>query len=379
MSRIRLLVLPALMLAGALHAASATNLLPGITFYNGPEKLTGKLVFLLQHNKPKGEFDVPVNSLTAASIYEFDLSQKKLQKVTDSPFGHFVSTDDGNTICVMCWLGEWRQNNNTNAFIYSKFLGLSRFLKLEAQPQDSTVILNDHVFFVLEGYDFINAGYYLTTNHVLLEEKLIDYDIAKDQTRLIEFQDASQWQYQTYSMIYAPSGKSNILNFQYAGHGERLKDGKDYPQDFYSLDVQSGKILGTAGSLGYEDNDRFEFKSLDGNYVGFEGNDAPIEGFTLISAPVSWNDVETKPKISDKKIKVLHKFSKLNAIINGGRIEYQLCQMSPDHHYALVRKGEACTYYVVDVLTGKTRRLFQADNSTSPLIWGFHWVRTNNK
>src|ERR1035437_7559004 len=37
---------------------TSMNLLPGLTYYDGPEKLTGKLIFLLQHNKPKNEFDV---------------------------------------------------------------------------------------------------------------------------------------------------------------------------------------------------------------------------------------------------------------------------------------------------------------------------------
>jgi hypothetical protein len=370
------LALLPLMFVSALHAGS-TNLLPGIKFYNGPENLTGKLLFLVQHDTPKGEFDILTNSLTAASIYEFNLSQNKLHKVADSPFGNFVSTEDGNTICVNYWLGEWRQGSDTNAFIYSKASGLSRILKLEATPQEATVIVGNHVFFEIQGYDFASVGYYTTTNHKSLETKLIDYDIAKDEARLIEFSDASQWQYQSYEMIYAPSGQSNILNFHYSASGKQLKDGKHYPADFYSLDVQSGKVLGTAEPLGYEDGERFKFKSFDGNYVGFEGNDAPRFGFTLISAPVSWDDLETKPKISGAKIKVLHKFFKLNAIFNGG--EYQLCKMSPDHRYALVSEGTKHIYYLVDVSTGKTRVFLNIDTeaSTRNSLWNndVRWVQ----
>jgi hypothetical protein len=65
------------MFATTLQAGS-TNLLPGIMYYDGPEKLTGKLVFLFEHNRPTGEFDIPTNTLKAASIYEFDLSDGKM-------------------------------------------------------------------------------------------------------------------------------------------------------------------------------------------------------------------------------------------------------------------------------------------------------------
>jgi hypothetical protein len=108
--------------------------------------------------------------------------------------------------------------------------------------------------------------------------------------------------------------------------------------------------------------------------VGFEGNDAPVEGFTLVSAPVSWSDIDSKPQVPDKQIKVLHTFSKLNALINGGGIEYQLCEMSPDRRYALVREGDSHTYYLVDVSTGKTRLLLKTSSSINSSVWGLYWV-----
>ena len=95
---IRFLVLVSMLLAGALQAGS-TNLLPGITFYDGPEKLTGKLVFLVQSNYFEDEFFVATNS--SPSIYEFDLQYKKLTKVIDCPYGRTIYSHDGDIFCII--------------------------------------------------------------------------------------------------------------------------------------------------------------------------------------------------------------------------------------------------------------------------------------
>src|ERR1035437_5358402 len=118
----RLLALFPFLLANVLHAGQPESL-PGTTYYDGPEKLTGKLVFCAQHNKSNNESNmlpdgsVSPNGLTTSSIYEFDLQRKKLNKLTDSPNGAFIPafipSCDGDVFCVVYQLG-WRDGADTN-------------------------------------------------------------------------------------------------------------------------------------------------------------------------------------------------------------------------------------------------------------------------
>src|SRR6185295_1904066 len=48
--------------------AATNQLLPGLTYYPGKEKLTGKIAFLISHDDTE-----QTNYLKAASIYEIDL------------------------------------------------------------------------------------------------------------------------------------------------------------------------------------------------------------------------------------------------------------------------------------------------------------------
>ena len=147
-------------------------------------------MFLVQH-----DYRMETNSATAASIYEFDLSQKKLKKVTDCPDGSFVPSRVGGTFSVVYQFGMGN-GENTNIFAYSEALGLSRMTNIEGSPP-GTVSINNHIFCYLEGYNHVSAGHYLITNKDQpTATKIIDYDIGGNQIRPIQLQNASLWQYQ---------------------------------------------------------------------------------------------------------------------------------------------------------------------------------------
>src|SRR5436305_1037416 len=112
---------------GALNAENGTNLLPGLTYHPGPEKLDGKLVFLIRH-----DCRVQTNSPNAASIYEFDLSQNQQKKLTDCPFGQFGAAEKGSTFCVVFVNGKWDIGKDTNVFAYSAALGGGRVTNVES-------------------------------------------------------------------------------------------------------------------------------------------------------------------------------------------------------------------------------------------------------
>jgi hypothetical protein len=351
----RLLALFSFMITSGLHASQIESF-PGTTYYDGPEQLTGKLIFISQHYKPKGDFDLPVNGPAASSIYEFDLQQKKLHKLADSPNGILTVSRDGNTFCVVHQFGIG-QESRTNVFIYSKSSGLSRTVHLESPP-GRTAAFSGHIF--------IEVG------ENMFHQRLVDYDIAKDLIRQIELPDASKWEYQDYDRIHASPGQTNILHFQYNGFGKRLAEGKDYPTGIYSLDINTGAIRPfLVGSLAVDrDDDSFWFKTFEGNCISFSGGDgAPFNGFKLVST--DWSYVGSDEIVKDDKennIKILHQFSKLEAALKSTG-EYQLIQTSPDLHYAWVKTGEGGTYYLVDVSTGKTRVLFKTDESVTMVRW----------
>jgi hypothetical protein len=369
-SLIRYLSLLPLFFGGVLHAAS-TNLLPGIIYYDGPEKLTGKLVFLVQH-----DYTVETNWESAASIYEFDLRERKLHKVTASPFGQVSVSPEGNTFCVIYWLGNWGNDKATRAFIYSKPLGLTRVFNLDSPP-NITRSVGDHVFFELQD-----------------GRRLLNYDISHEKISPVELPEASQWSNEGYDRIHTSSGQTNALHFSYnprSHSGTQIRNGKEYPDGIYSFDILTENIKWLSKDYICQDDEGFTPKAFDGRFILFEGSGAPIEGFTLVSSPWEDNDIEDHSlKERRSSIKVLHKFSKLGAIMNGGT-EYFLKQMSPDHHYALVRTttslnyrkfsewpGSTQTYYLVDVVTGKTRILLEdrTEATTKSALWNgdLHWV-----
>lgn len=331
-----------------------TNLLPGITYYDGPEELTGKLVFLVQH-----DYTVTSNSETAASIYEFDLSQKRLRKATDSPVGTLIAAREGDTLCVNYWLGKFGIGKATNVFIYSNAKEATQIVHLEGEPQN-TIILGNHVFIELKGYDYPRPGYYLTQNSMPVETKIVDYDIAAGKLKPFNFTDADTNQPGEYGGIYR---LGDLLYFHYSYQGAKTNAASKHNlTGDYSFDVRTGNISKVKDlDTRYE---HFLFKTFDGNDIGFDGSGWPIEGSKLIFSSG----------------KTLHRFGRA----------CQLLQISPDRHFAFVESiepvssrkfsqlpGTIIIYYLVDVSNGKTRVLLKDETvvTTRSSMWGqLYWV-----
>lgn len=289
------------------YASQSTNIMPGVKYYVGTEKLDGKLVFLVQHDYTSWN-----NSGAAAIIYELDLANGQIKPITDCPYGRFIPAHDGKTYAVVYMTGDAAAGygSDTNIFVYSKALGLSRTTNIECSPQDS-FIADGCAFFKLEGYNFPSVGHYLTQSNKPTETKLVVYDITNNRVRIA-----------------------------------------DLPYSHYRN----------------QESEPFSFKSFDGQHIFFEGRNAPIEGTTLVSSPLDFSDaLVDDPK--GEKARVLHRFSLLGPFSG----LYELMQMSPDRRYALIRllkpvshrkyskedQGTTQTYYLVDVSNGETRVLLE--------------------
>ncbi len=314
-------MLLSLLVTGALHASS-TNLLPGIIFYDGPEKLTGKLVFLVQH-----DYTVETNGENTASVYEFDLQKKQLRKLTDSPVGQMSVSPDGNLFSVI-FAKHSGMGSDTNLFVYSKISQANQITNVESSPQ-GMFISGGNVFLQLQGYNFPSAGYYLVTNGSATERKLLEYNFDKNQLQEGNF--SSEW----------------------------------------NRNQTSGE----------------DFKAFDGNYIFFEGKDAPIDGLTLVSSPLNFRDYND-PNSNRGKTKLLHKFSVFFLFSR----THELLQLSPGGHFALIKSiepithrkfsewpGSTTTFYLVDVSTGKTRVLLEnkTEAETRTSLWNdfIYWTQ----
>jgi hypothetical protein len=320
-SAIRFAMLFSLMVAGVLHASS-TNLLPGIIYYDGPEKLTGKLVFLVQH-----DYTVETNGENTASIYEFDLQKKQLCKLTDSPFGRMSVSPDGNLMSVIFWTSRWSIGKDTNLFVYSKISKSIQKTNVESSPQD-LFISSDNVVLKLEGYNFPNAGYYLITNGSATEAKLLEYNFDSNQMKVGDF--SKEWE------DHNSSGDT--------------------------------------------------FKAFDNRYIFFKGFDAPIDGSTLISSPWNFRDYkDADPKNEKTKVlhrfTIFSTSPKTHELLQlSPDCHYALVKsIEPITHRKFSEwPGSTTTFYLVDVATGKIRLLLEnkTETSTKSSLWnGFvNWV-----
>ena len=353
-----------------------TNILPGLTYFRGDEHLKGKLTFLHRHR-----YIDPTNSSRAASICAFDLALEKLTALTDCPTGTFLSSMLGDTCCVIYSHGIWALGNGTNVIIYSEAQDLSRNLSLTAEPK-LTVIAGNHIFFELEGHGgYKSVGQYLSTDsRELSTTTIVSYDVRRNEQRVLGLDNADKWEYQHYDRSHLPRDQTNQLHFKYRRGGKRLTEGKTYREGFYSLDLETGSIEW----MGTQDNDdsRYALVGADNRHVFFEGSEAPISGFRLVSSPwVPGQLIEPQPKNK----KVLHSFSKVSALTGGA---YWLQQLSPDRRYALVRFAESTsrktgmmpgwsrTYYLVRLNDGKTRVLLKdrVGSKTESAISEVRWV-----
>lgn len=321
---IRFLPLFPLFVATVLHAAS-TNLLPGIIYHDGPEKLTGKLVFLVQH-----DYTVETNCESAASVYEFDLQKKRFSKIINSPVGQFDISPEGNAFCTIFWKGNFGMGKDTNVFVFSENSKSSYWTNVESSPQ-GMFVADNRIFLKLQGYNFPSAGYYLVTNGNATETKLIEYNFEKNQLRTGDF--SVQWQ-----------------NHESSGRN---------------------------------------FKAFDGRYVFFEGKDAPIDGLTLVSSPWDFRDFEEQgPKGENAKVlhrfSTLSILSSTHELLqlSPDRHFALVRSIEPISHRKFPEwpGGSTTTFYLIDVSTGKTRVLLEnkTETTTHSSLWnGFiNWVRT---
>ena len=328
--------------------ASEKLLLPGLTYYQGPENLTGKLVFCLTDR------NAPIQSSASQStIFEFDLKSKKLSSVTRAPGEIFVASPKGDLYCTL--MDNLR---GTNAFVYSTKTHKSRTIELSSPPVQTTFV-GEHAFFVVE-----HPG----------GSRIVEYMADSDTTGVVTLPNASSWEREVYSDTHAPPGTSNVLHFNYAGHGSKKVDGQDYQTGYYSLDLVNRK----SQRIALSDEDRDAYQAANGRYVYFKGDDGPDKGRTLVSS--------THPKSTDdnqqgenKDVKLLHNFA-ITSLFGGA--DYWIYGLSPNHEFVFVKYGSigradsVCTYFIVNATTGQTRVLLK--DTVSSAGGGFmsevYWV-----
>ena len=367
MTHVRFLALCFVLLATgcATQRPASTTLLPGITYYQGPERLLGKLVFLKTHDTSNLE-----NSESAASIFEFDFLENTLKSSIAAPVGNLFTSGDGDIAGVIYWNGAWRKGNATNAFVYSYARKERRIINLEIVPQEIAAV-GGHVFFRL----------YKSRGNGASFDRLLDYDTVSDERQWVEFPGASKWEVNGYWMLSVPAGSTNKLQFYYSHGGKRLVAGRDYRVGDYRLDVRTRQIeavpevedsVGDAGSVAF-----------DGRRVFFLGPNSPAVGFVLVSSP--WDSSSSKQRDpKGEHLKVLHRFPKA-AVLGGG--SFVLSRISPCRRFALVRlqmpatsrsgmPGWVSTYYVVNVSNGDTRILLkeEVERVTTGSVSTMHWV-----
>lgn len=170
---------------------------------------------------------------------------------------------------------------------------------------------------------------------------------------------ASRWKYDSYKIIQTPDQTTNILHIRYTKSSECIKTGTNYAEGYYCLNIVSGEVSQAPKA----ENELFSPLAIDGRYVFFKGPD-PLSGHTLVSSP--WDSFDTKMDHANaKELRVLKRFPLLGCI-------YYVEQLSPCRRYVLIRQteqisrssgkfGEINTYYLVDVLSGKTRVLVKDD------------------
>jgi len=100
--------------AGA--AQAKTQLLAGLTYYDFPEALGGKLVFVYG-----GSASALSSNELSSGLYEFDLATKKLRKLCDSPPGYLHVSNEGEIACIVSGrISGFGKYVAVQAFVYSE-------------------------------------------------------------------------------------------------------------------------------------------------------------------------------------------------------------------------------------------------------------------
>jgi hypothetical protein len=318
-STIRFVVLLSLMVTVVLHASSI-DLLPGIIFYDGPEKLTGKLVFLVQH-----DYTVETNRENTASVYEFDLRKKQLRKLTDSPVGQMSVSPSGDLLSVIS--GTGRIGSDTNLFVYSITSKSNQRTNVESSPQ-GMFISDGNVFLKLQGYNFPDAGYYLVTNGNATETKLLEYNFDRNQLKVGDF--STEWK-----------------NHQLSGEDFKAFDGSYIFFEGFDAPIDGLKLVRSPW-------DFMDYKEQD-----------PKRETTKVLHEFSVFSIFSRT----------HELLQLSPDGHFALIR----SIEPITHRKFSEwPGSATTFYLVDVATGKTRVLFEnkTETATKSSLWnGFiYWV-----
>jgi hypothetical protein len=229
---------------------------------------------------------------------------------------------------------------------------------MNTEMPGTTVVVGGNAFFVM-WHQQLQPG-------VDYGDKILHYHFETGAKKFLQLPGASAWQYKTYDREHAAEDGSDVLHFRYRASGNRLAAGVDYPEGWYGFNVVSGTIARVECT-----GDLSEFPCVDGRYIFFEGSEAPINGYALVSSPV--NSFRTKDGDVDRRsVRVLKRFSRRSGGYNS------LNELSPCRRYALVCREEESenhlkkTYYAVNVTTGNTWMLLKyevAGRSNGNISW----------
>jgi hypothetical protein len=214
-------------LASAAVVSASTNLLTGLTYYTGNEKLTGRIAFQLQGAYTQDDEKAGTNVERSATIYEFDLEKQQLRRVTSSPKGfRFIGPDQGDVYCVLYGPFDSYATSFSNAFVYSESLNLNRVVSLGRTPT-MTSILGGHVFFEF-GSQFLK------------DYRVLDYDVALDRIQPSEsvdrrLQQRNEWMYDgpkafNNRFIFFKGGSDPIQGYTLVSSLGNESDTKEKPQ-----------------------------------------------------------------------------------------------------------------------------------------------------
>ena len=341
-----------LLLTTIINVSASTNWLSGLTFYDGREMLSGKLVFLAAGGVLPGN-QGPMN----ATVFEYDLGKGKLQKVTCCPGGRLFVSSQAEVCCVVYREGSRRNDPNAGVFLFSCFQPNPEIIKLEQEPK-TVVVFTNNVFFEIDS----KVG-------------MLDYDLEKKELLSMALPNASQWESQDYEAIHENCEEVNRLHFKYSRRGKRLKNGTDYKVGFYSIDVNTHECTWLTGS----DKDYFNYKRAYRGYIYFADTDDPIYGYDLARSDLDKYE-RFRLGAEAAKPKIIKRFSRFYAD------KCFLTALSPCKRYALVRRSEAIpkdpphvertsSYYLVDLSNGKTRLWIKDQVNKTPgcsiseIIW----------
>jgi len=358
-ARIVFAILPA-----AFCWAGKTNLLHGLTYDGGKEKVAGRLMFLTS-----AETLPSTNGLKPCFLYEFDMETQKLRRVTQAPTGrHFERVfmcADGKA-CAATFPeqneagGGHQGDRPQSVWMYCEAPPVNRILSLGGVPEVS-VAVGHHLFFQIA-------------------PSIVVCDLESGTSQLLELPGASKWERERLQFMHAHEGKTNELHFDYFRRGARLSEGKDYDSGTsFVYDILTEQYRSTSEP---KPSSTEGFRACDGNLVSLAEIDDPFEGYELIRYVSPGNQLQSGKDGTGKSTIMLKRFRRTpsNDITD--------IQMSPCRNYVLIREERQIhplrpggydtmrTYHIVNVLTGHAWVLVKDDveRKTGGFISQIEWL-----